>query len=70
MSMACGPEPDCNTLRGQTGLADFYTAGIFAASPNSTHGKMGLAPPDQLIYSPADAPAFVFNRVGNGSDFI
>ena len=70
MSMMCTPEPNCNTLRGQTGLADFHTAGMFAVAPNGTHAKFGATPPDQMIYSPADAAAFVSNRVGNGSDFI
>ena len=70
MSMACNPEPVCNTLRGQTGLADFYTAGLLATSPNSTHAKLFSEPPGQLIRSPADALQFVSYRVGNGSDFI
>ena len=70
MSMMCTPEPNCNTLRGQTGLADFYTAGMLAVGPNGTHAKFGAAPPDQMIYSPADVAQFVSNRVGNGSNFI
>ena len=70
MSMTCTPEPNCNTLRGQTGLADFHTAGMFAVGPNGTHAKFPVAPSDQMIRSPADASAFVSNRVGNGTDFI
>ena len=70
MNMGCGPEPACNTLRGQTGVADFYTAGWSATSPNSTHANLGLIPPDQLVSSPSGASLFVSNRVGNGSDYI
>ena len=70
MGMSCNPEPVCNTLRGQTGLADLHTAGLVATSPNSTHAMLHLVPATELIASPADAPQFISNRVGNGTDYI
>ncbi|MCJ1454904.1 hypothetical protein MMC28_005257 [Mycoblastus sanguinarius] len=70
MSMACQPEPVCNTLRGQTGLSDFYSAGNVATSPNSTHANLLQLPPNLLINSLSDASWFVSDRIGNGSDYI
>ena len=70
LSMSCWPIDVCNSLRGQVGLADFYTAGDSATSPNSSHARRPGFPQDQLIRSPADASWFVANRVGNGSDYI
>ena len=71
LSMACWPETLCNTLRGQVGLTDFYTAGIFATSPNSTHATFfPQFPQDQFITKPSDASWFIQNRIGNGSDYI
>ena len=69
MSMSCAPESACGTLRGQTGLADFYTAGLLATSPNGSHAKLPSSL-GQLINSPLDAAEFIANRVGNGSDYI
>jgi imidazolonepropionase-like amidohydrolase len=70
LSMSCWPIDVFNSLRGQVGLADFYTAGDSATSPNSSHARRPGFPQDQLIRSPADASWFVANRVENGSDYI
>ncbi|KAM0257703.1 hypothetical protein ACHAQJ_004269 [Trichoderma viride] len=69
MDMGCSPEPACNTLRNQTGLTDFYSAGEIATSPNSTHATPPIGPPD-LIFSPNQAQEWVSQRIGNGSDYI
>lgn len=43
MAMGCAPEPNYNTLRSQTGLADLYSPGVPATSPNSTR-EFGVCP--------------------------
>ncbi|KAJ4857992.1 amidohydrolase family domain-containing protein [Trichoderma breve] len=69
IGMGCSPEPACNTLRNQTGLTDFYSAGEIATSPNSTHATPPTGPPD-LISNANQAQEWVNQRIGNGSDFI
>jgi Amidohydrolase family len=68
MNMACNPVALCNSLKNQVGLIDFYTAGQFATSPNSTHAALGLA--SNLIDDPSQAEQWVADRVGNASDYI
>ena len=68
LSMGCFPVALCNSLRKQVGLTDFYTSGIGAAYPNSTH-SIGI-PPGELVSSPTMAAEWVAHRVGNGSDYI
>lgn len=69
IGMGCSPEPACNTLRNQTGLTDFYSAGEIATSPNSTHATPPTGPPD-LISNASQAQKWVNQRIGNGSDYI
>lgn len=68
MSMGCTNYTLCSALRDQLGLTSFLTAGEGAVAPNSTHatafGSRGL------VYSPSQAPAFVANVFGNGSNYM
>ena len=70
ISMSRTPIDSCDLLRNLPGLSSFITAGNSATSPGSNHAQMSGFPQDQLISSPSDAPWFIANRVGNGSDFI
>lgn len=70
LSMSCWPEPECNMLRKQVGLTDFYNAGVPATSPNSTHAIFLSIPQGLLIHKDSDASSFLADRVGNGSDYI
>jgi len=70
LGMGCWPEPECNPLRKQVGLTDFYNAGVPATSPNSTHAMLFSIPQDLLIHKASDASSFVADRIGNGSDYI
>jgi hypothetical protein len=68
MSMGCSDYTLCSALRDQIGLTSFFTAGEGAVAPNSTHatafGSTGL------VYSPSQAPEFVANVFGNGSNYM
>lgn len=70
LSMGCWPEPECNPLRKQVGLTDFYNAGVPATSPNSTHAIFLSIPQNLLIHKASDASSFIADRIGNGSDYI
>jgi imidazolonepropionase-like amidohydrolase len=71
LSMSCVPLALCQSLRNQTGLTSFYTAGRYATSPNSTHAiLLGNEAGNEFISSPAEANQFVAERVSNHSDYI
>ncbi|PVI08237.1 hypothetical protein DM02DRAFT_511006 [Periconia macrospinosa] len=60
----------CSSMRGQTGLTSFFTAGLSAKAPGSSHANNSNSPLDTLIWSPSQAPAYVGNVFGNGSDWL
>lgn len=60
----------CSSMRDQTGIASFFTAGLSAKGPGSSHANNSDAPLDQLIWEPSQAPAYVQNVFGNGSDWL
>jgi imidazolonepropionase-like amidohydrolase len=68
MNMGCFNYTLCLALRNQTGLTTVFSAGESAVAPNSTHavvfGSQGL------VYSPSQAPEFVANVFGNGSNYM
>ncbi|QKX61006.1 uncharacterized protein TRUGW13939_08152 [Talaromyces rugulosus] len=68
MNMGCSNYTLCAALRDQVGLTSFFTAGESAVAPNSTHaavfGTRGF------VSSPSDAPEFVANVFGNGSNYM
>jgi imidazolonepropionase-like amidohydrolase len=68
MSMGCSNYTLCAALREQVGLTSFFTAGEGAVGPNSTHARVfgGTG----FIHSPSQAPDFVANVFGNGSEYI
>ena len=60
----------CSSMRGQTGLTSFFTAGLSAKGPGSSHANNSDAPLSELIWKPAQAPSYVQNVFGNGSDWL
>jgi imidazolonepropionase-like amidohydrolase len=68
MDMGCFNYTLCSAFRKQIGLTSFFSAGIGAVAPNSTHatafGSRGF------VYSPSQAPEFVANVFGNGSNYM
>lgn len=68
MNMGCSNYTLCAAFREQVGLTSFFTAGEGAVAPNSTHAKVFGA--TGFVYSPSQAPGFVANVFGNGSDYM
>lgn len=68
MSMGCSNYTLCAALREQIGLTSFFTAGIGAVGPNSTHAKIFGA--TGFVTTPLQAPGFVSNVFGNGSNYM
>ncbi|PVI00602.1 PLP-dependent transferase [Periconia macrospinosa] len=68
LNMGCNNYTLCAALREQVGLTSFFTAGEGAIAPNSTHAKVFGA--TGFVHSPSQAPEFVANVFGNGSDYI
>lgn len=68
LNMGCSNYTLCAALRGQIGLTSFITAGEGAVAPNSTHATVFDA--QGLVHSSSQAPEFVGNVSGNGSDFM
>jgi imidazolonepropionase-like amidohydrolase len=68
MNMGCSNYTLCHALRDQVGLTSYFTAGDSAVAPNSTHatafGGRGY------VVSTSQAPEFVANVFGNGSDYM
>lgn len=58
----------CAALGSQAGLTSFFTAGEGAVAPNSTHATVFGSP--GLVFSSSQAPAFVANVFGNGSNYM
>jgi imidazolonepropionase-like amidohydrolase len=68
MNMGCSNYTLCSALRNQIGLTSFFTAGEGAVAPNSTHATVFGA--TGLVYSISQAPQFVANVFGNGSEYL
>ncbi|KAJ5117610.1 hypothetical protein N7448_011242 [Penicillium atrosanguineum] len=68
MNMGCSNYTLCSAFREQVGLTSFFTAGESAVAPNSTHATVFGA--KGLVYSPSEAPEFVANVFGNGSNYM
>lgn len=60
----------CSSMRGQTGLTSFFTAGLSAKGPGSSHANNSDSPLSKLIWEPSQAPVYVNNVFGNGSDWL
>ncbi|TVY27438.1 hypothetical protein LHYA1_G003233 [Lachnellula hyalina] len=68
MSMGCTNYTLCAALRNQVGLTTFFTAGEGAVARNSTHATVFGA--TGFVNSPSEAPEFVANVFGNGSEYM
>lgn len=69
INMACLNYTICNSLKGQVGVADYITAGLFAVGPNSIHAKFFDVPPNEVLQPNADLVQNVNYVFSNGSDF-
>lgn len=70
LNQNCQDYEFCSSMRGQTGLSSFFTAGFSAKGPYSSHANNSDAPLRELIWEPSQAPAYVQNVFGNGSDWL
>ncbi|ADP83683.1 amidohydrolase family protein [Pseudofrankia inefficax] len=70
LDMACWPRELVDELRGRPGLTDIRSAGVPATSPGSAHSRIPGRPQAALVSGPADAEAFVRDRLADGSDYI
>ncbi|OBT87281.1 hypothetical protein VE02_02958 [Pseudogymnoascus sp. 03VT05] len=68
MNMGCTNYTLCAALRDQIGLTSFITAGEGSVAPNSTHAKVFGS--KGFVNSTLQAPQFVANVFGNGSEFL
>ena len=69
INMACLNYTVCSSLKGQVGVADYITAGLFAVGPNSLHAKFFNIPPNEVLQPNADLIQNVNYVFANGSDF-
>ena len=70
LGMGCPYIDNCDALRKQEGLADFYSAGIAACTPGSVHATILALPPNDLIYNASEAQSWVKARIAEGSNYI
>ena len=70
LGMGCPYIDNCDALRRQSGLSDFYSAGIAATTPGSVHATILALPPQDLIYNATQAPSWVRARIAEGSNYI
>jgi len=68
--MACPDYALCASLKNQPGLTSFFTANRGITAPNTTHAIIFQTPPALLMTDPSQAPIFVGNAFGNGSDWL
>jgi imidazolonepropionase-like amidohydrolase len=68
MNMGCSNYTLCSALRNQVGLTSFFTAGVGAVAPNSTHATVFAS--KGFVHSQSQAPEFVANVFGNGSEYM
>lgn len=69
MNMACKNYTLCASMKNVTGLADFYTAGVPAQGPNSSHAINMHTPADRLVYPDSDPAQLIDWAFGNHSDY-
>lgn len=70
MNQNCQNYEFCASMRGQTGLTEFLTAGLSAKGPGSSHANNSDSRLNKLIWDPTQAPEFVDSVFGNGSDWL
>ena len=70
MGMGCASYQNCNALRGQTGLADFYSAGVAGCTNGSLHESILQYPQQDLIFNTSEAQSWVQARISEGSNWI
>ncbi|MFB7653013.1 MULTISPECIES: amidohydrolase family protein [unclassified Streptomyces] len=70
LDMACFPPSVVESLRGRPGLTDIRSAGAPAVAPGSPQSRLPDFPADAVLTSPEQAPRFVRDRIGEGSDYI
>lgn len=70
LNQNCQDYEYCSSMRGQTGLTSFFTAGLSAKGPGSSHANNSDSPLSKLIWEPSQAPTFVQDVFGNGSDWL
>jgi imidazolonepropionase-like amidohydrolase len=68
MNMGCMNYTLCSAFREQVGLTSFFSGGESAVAPKSTHAM--LFGSQGSVYSPSQAPQFVADVFGNGSDYM
>ncbi|KAL7916613.1 hydrolase [Trichoderma velutinum] len=68
MNMGCDNYTLCSALRQQIGLTSFFSAGLGAVAPNSTHATVFGG--KGFVNSPCQAPEFVADVFRNGSDYL
>lgn len=70
LNQNCQDHAFCASMRDQTGLTSFFTAGLSAKGPGSSHANNSDAPLDQLIWEPTQAASYVADVFANGSDWL
>jgi imidazolonepropionase-like amidohydrolase len=70
LDMACWPASRVRSLRGVPGVTDIRSAGLPAIGPGGPHAKFPDMPPEAIVLTPAQAEAFVAERVAEGADYI
>ncbi|KAN0096215.1 hypothetical protein V8E51_015020 [Hyaloscypha variabilis] len=66
--MGCGNYTLCSALGDQIGLTSYFGAVLEAVASNSTHAMVVRS--KGFVIAPAQAPEFVANVFGNGSDYM
>jgi imidazolonepropionase-like amidohydrolase len=70
MHMNCGNATQCQIMRHQPGLAQFFSAGRSAVGKNSSHEATDpVRPKDTLIYPGTNVTQFVVTQFDSGADF-
>lgn len=70
LAQSCADYAFCASMRDQTGLTSYFTAGQPAMGPNSSHANNAHAQLSSLIWEPSQAPSFVHDVFSNGSDWF
>jgi imidazolonepropionase-like amidohydrolase len=70
LDMATWPPPRLAALRNQRGVTDIRSAGTPAIGPGGPHARIPGMLADALVAEPGAAPAWVAQRLAEGSDYI
>ena len=73
IDMACWPKSRLDSFRGMAKnetLPEIQSPGLLATASGSIHSKVMPLPRQAMLNDPAQADAFVEERVGEGADFI